>query len=135
MQILGYFQWNKNLHAGQAIIKKRKASFKELIIILILTTASSILLSNILIYIKDPHPYLDSITTILSISGMYLTVRRALEQWLFWMLVNTLSIILWVKIALSGGRVYSTIIMWTVYLLLAVYFYFNWKKELKESVQ
>lgn len=60
---------------------------------------------------------------------MYLTVRRAIEQWQVWMVVNGLSAIMWAIIAFSGEKVYSTVIMWTVYFILAIYFYFEWKKE------
>ena len=62
---------------------------------------------------------------------MYLTVRRAIEQWIFWLIVNLLSFLMWLDLALQGERVISTVIMWGVYLILAIYFYINWKKELK----
>ena len=81
---------------------------------------------------KDKSPFIDGITTVLSLTGMYLTVRRAIEQWIFWMVVNGLSAIMWINIALSGEKVYSTVIMWCVYFVLAIYFYINWKKDLKE---
>ena len=62
---------------------------------------------------------------------MYLTVRRAIEQWGVWIFVNGLSAIMWGLIALSGEKVYSTVIMWSVYFVLGIYFYFCWEKELK----
>ena len=60
---------------------------------------------------------------------MYLTVKRCVEQWLIWMIVNSLSLIMWLKIVISGTMVFATVIMWSVYLVLAIYFYFKWKKE------
>ena len=47
------------------------------------------------------------------------------------MIVNGLSAIMWIKIALAGEKVYSTVIMWSVYFLLAIYFYITWRKEIK----
>ena len=47
------------------------------------------------------------------------------------MVVNALSLAMWLTVALNGARVYSTVFMWAVYLFLAFYFYFDWKKELK----
>ena len=87
-----------------------------------------------LVYFKDTHPILDSVTTVFSIGGMYLTVRRAIEQWIFWMGVNALSLYMWIDVALGGVRVYSTILMWAVYLFLAVYFYFDWRKEIYNKI-
>ena len=88
-------------------------------------------MTYILVILNDKSPIIDSITTVFSIAGMYLTVKRAIEQWWFWIIVNGLSAIMWIRIALSGEKVYSTVIMWSVYLLLAIYFYFTWRKEIK----
>ena len=131
MQILGFFQWNKNLKANKQEIIKTKLSFKELRIIAFACSLSILISINILKTLGDLHPVLDSITTILSIAGMYLTVRRTIEQWVVWMIVNFFSVIMWVNVAISGQKVYSTILMWIAYLFLAIYFYKQWGKDFK----
>ena len=93
----------------------------------------SIFVYYILLYFKDAHPILDSLTTVFSIGGMYLTVRRAIQQWIFWMFVNVLSLIMWINVILNGTKAYSTAIMWAVYVYLAIYFYIEWRKELKQN--
>ena len=130
MQILGYFRWNKNLKEGRNDIVKICLPRKELLLLLTILFFLSILVYFVLLHCKDAHPFLDSITTVFSIGGMYLTVRRAIEQWVFWMFVNALSLAMWLFVALEGVKVYSTIIMWAVYLFLAIYFYVTWFKEL-----
>jgi len=130
MQIVGFFKWNKNLKDGENTIIKIKLPKKELCLLISLLTIISFFVYITLVFSHDANPILDSITTVFSIGGMYLTVRRAIEQWLFWLGVNILTLAMWISIAMSGVRVYSTIIMWAVYLVLAVYFYFDWKKEL-----
>ncbi len=133
MQILGFFKWNKNLKKGKSDIVKISLSKKELQHIVILSLSLTMLLTSVLFYFKDAHPFLDSITTVCSLTGMYLTVRRAVEQWLFWMVVNALSLVMWLSVAIGGVRVWSTVLMWGVYLFLAVYFYFDWKKDMSKS--
>ena len=133
MQILGYFRWNKNLKSGEKDIIKIHLPKKELNILLLILGFLSIAVYYVLLNFNDAHPLLDSITTVFSIGGMYLTVRRAIEQWIFWMVVNALSLAMWVNVSLSGAKVYSTIIMWTVYLILAIYFYVIWRKEIKTN--
>ena len=64
---------------------------------------------------------------------MYLTVRRAIEQWIVWMIVNALSSIMWISIVMNGEKAYSTVIMWVTYFVLAIYFYAKWRKEIKEG--
>ena len=98
---------------------------------IVISILTCIITAFILTVSKDKSPIIDSITTVLSIAGMYLTVKRAIEQWWFWMIVNGLSAIMWIKITLAGEKVFSTVIMWSVYFLLAIYFYCTWKKEIK----
>lgn len=133
MQVLGFFQWNKNLKSSKKEIIKTALSKKESAILVSIVCFFVFVLTFVLLYFKDTHPLLDSITTVCSVAGMYLTVKRAIEQWIFWMIVNLLSLIMWCYVAASGVRVYSTIIMWSVYLFLAFYFYFSWKSELINS--
>ena len=94
MQFLGFFRWNKNLKEGRNDIVKIHLPKKELLMLLTILFFLSIVVCFILLYFKDAHPILDSITTVFSIGGMYLTVRRAIEQWIFWMGVNALSLVM-----------------------------------------
>ena len=135
MQIIGYFRWNKNLKKDKKEIIKTSLNKKEMFLLISLLSVVSIIVYFILLKLNDAHPILDSITTVFSIGGMYLTVRRAIEQWIFWMVVNTLSLIMWINVILSGTKAYSTAIMWAVYLYLAVYFYIEWKKEIKQNIK
>lgn len=133
MQILGFFRWNKNLKEGRNEIIKNKLPIKELITLVAILIVLTIVVYYLLLHIEDKRPILDSITTVFSIGGMYLTVRRAIEQWLFWLGVNILSLYMWLSVALEGAKVYSTVIMWFVYTILAIYFYIEWKKDLNKQ--
>ena len=131
MQILGYFKWQNHLQSNSYEIVKTSLRKKEIVWLVVLSFLACIITAYILAISKDKSPIIDSITTVLSIAGMYLTVRRAIEQWWFWMIINGLSAIMWIKIVLTGEKVYSTVIMWSVYFLLAIYFYITWRKEIK----
>lgn len=128
MQILGIFEWNKHLKKDKKeIIKTRLSKGVNVFIItglLIFAIIGALKISN------DKAPFLDGITTTLSILGMYLTVKRCIEQWIIWIIVDLLAIIMWIKLSLTNHSTYSTIIVWSVYLVLGIYFYIQWKKEL-----
>ena len=130
MQILGIFKWKKNLNKSTNEIYKTKLTNKERIFLIFLSLAFCVFGYAGLTIFHDSHPLLDSVSTILSITGMYLTVKRCIEQWLVWSIVNLIGIIMWFKVIQSGEKVYSTLLMWSVYLVLGIYFYFQWKKEL-----
>lgn len=129
MQIIGFFKWSKHLKEDKNEIIKIKLPTKEWIILLSITTFATIITIVLLSYFEDKSPIIDGFTAVFSILGMYLTVKRAIEQWIVWFWVNLLSLIMWLKIAMNGVKVYSTVIMWAVYVTLAVYFYFTWRKE------
>ena len=135
MQIMGFFQWNKHLKSEKKEIIKIRLSDKERIVLIILAALMSFCAIICLIHFHDKSPVIDGITTVFSIFGMYLTVKRAIEQWIVWMVVNGLSFIMWLQIAVGGENVFSTVIMWGTYFILSVYFYCAWKKELDNGRQ
>ena len=130
MQILGFFRWKKHLNSTTKEIIKISLSTRSRLVLTILSAIFCAITIFILKSFNDTNPIIDGITTILSITGMYLTVRRAIEQWFAWMVVNSLSAIMWINILLTGEKVYATVIMWITYFILAVYFYAQWRKEL-----
>lgn len=131
MQVLGIFKWKKHLNNNTKTIIKTKLNTKNRIYLILIGILGSILTSLILLYCNDKSPMADGITTFLSILGMYLTVRRCIEQWVIWMIVNGISSIMWINIVAQGTKAYSTVIMWVVYFILAIYFYKEWKKEVE----
>ena len=130
MQITGIFAWKKHLKKESQEIEKIQLTNKQRL--KIFSVASIICLATIFVLkiTGDKSPVFDGITTILSIFGMYFTVKRYLEQWVVWIIVNGLSSIMWLKVVLSGANTWSTFIMWVVYFILSIYFYRTWKKEL-----
>jgi len=131
MQILGILKWKKNLKKETGEIKKTKLSPKERIFISILAFAGIFLSTVILSKFNDSSPFLDSSATVLSLAGMYLTVKRCIEQWIIWTIVNFITICIWFNIFINGGNTFATLLMWVGYLFLGIYFFFKWARELK----
>ena len=132
MEIAGLFLWSKNLNSSKNEVQKASLSPHSRKIFAAAAFVAIVLFAIVLKIAHCKYPILDSLTTILSICGLYLTVRRCLEQWIVWTLVNFLSIIVWAKIFISGEKTFATLLMWCVYFMLGIYFYFRWKKELKD---
>ncbi|MCD8378718.1 MAG: nicotinamide riboside transporter PnuC [Candidatus Gastranaerophilales bacterium] len=130
MQITGIFQWKKHLKKSNNEIYKTRLNRDERLKLILISAALCLIFALILSGLKDTNPVLDGVTTVMSVAGMYLTVKRCIEQWIIWIIVNTLSIIMWADIILKGEHACSTVLMWFVYLILAIYFYIKWKREL-----
>jgi len=81
-------------------------------------------------YYLRPHtdaalPYLDSFTTAGSIVAQYLLTRKRLENWLLWLLVDLIYVpVLWYK------QLYPTSLLYALYLALAAYGYWQWRRDL-----
>ena len=130
MQIIGFIQWKKHLKQDEYEIIKTKLTTNEIIMYSVIIVSGILVISGILNHYKDIHPVLDGITSVLSVFGVFLTVKRVIEQWYIWIVVNALSLLMWIYVALSGQHVWATVIMWAVYLFLGFYFCSKWKKEL-----
>ena len=131
MDFVGIYKWSKHLKKEQREIEKTKLNEKERLLYFGLAFFLSILLAAILHYLEDKNPIIDAITTIFSILGLFLTVKRCIEQWYIWFIVNFLSLIMWIIAYINGSNCLATVLMWLVYLILAVYFLKVWKKEVK----
>ena len=132
MQILGIFKWRKHLKDDSGEIVKTKLSKKSRLFYFLSAVLVTVIVSKILILAGDATLYIDAITTVFSIVGLILTVKRCIEQWYIWFVVNGLSVLMWVEAYLNGSNCFATILMWVTYFVLSIYFLYAWKKELSK---
>ena len=69
-------------------------------------------------------PILDSMSTALSIVAMWMLSRKLVEQWLVWLVVDMISVGLYLYkgIPLTAG-------LYTIYCILAVVGYMRWRRQ------
>lgn len=127
MEIIGFFSWKKHLDKSTNEIIKEKLSNKELLTMIFLTFAATVLTYMILLHIGDKSPLVDASMTVLSVAGMILTVRRSIEQWIVWTFVNFLSIIMWFDAYVAGEKIFSLLVVRVIYFILGIYFFVKWK--------
>lgn len=130
MMFAGWFTWKRHLGAGQ-IIRKTALPPKAKVICAMITAAGICIYALILQKMGDSQPWVDSATTILSITAMILTVKRCADQWLLWTVVNILSIWMWIRAyQLTGGST-AVLAMWVLALINGILFYIQWNREMK----
>ncbi|MCK4569488.1 MAG: nicotinamide mononucleotide transporter [Bacteroidales bacterium] len=84
--------------------------------------------SNIPIYIDRNIPIIDSLTTSFFIVGMWLMARKKIENWIYWIIGNVISIPLYFYKELA-----LTSIQFTVFLVLAIMGFIEWRQKLKQK--
>ena len=77
-------------------------------------------------YTDSTVPWLDSFTTALSIAGMWMLAKKYIEQWWVWLLVNLVSVGLYIYKGLE-----PTAALYGVYAVITLLGYRKWKQLMK----
>lgn len=117
----------ENLNYG-GISRVRKRHYLPAAALAIVLTAA---IFFVLKYFTDsPVPLGDAATTALSIVAMWFLAQKKIEHWLIWIAVNALSTALY-----AWKGMYPTVALYSVYVVISLLGYLNWKKELTKTEQ
>lgn len=136
IQFIGFYLWSKNkANDGiETVVKAKKLDLKGWIYTLLTVVIVGILYGFFLNEIGSQQAGVDAFAVVLSITAQLLMLKRFAEQWLLWILVNILSIILWLNVFIHSGNSVTILVMWVAYLLNSVYGYIKWSKLAKKEV-
>lgn len=134
MQFIGIYLWKKKrLSEKKDDVKVVYMSTKQRIIWSAITIIATILYGFVLKKLGGNLPFIDSSSTVMSVIAMILMVFVFVEQWVLWILVDVVSIIMWIAVMMNGGNDVAVLVMWIAYLVNAIYGLFNWIKLEKQS--
>lgn len=137
MAVYGYWAWQKNTPTSAAQNQQTKntplaiVSWSANIHIkacLTLTIISFILGYVIANYTPAAFPYLDTFTTVFAVFATYLVTQKVLENWLYWVIIDAVSIYLYIEKGLV-----PTTVLFIIYVIIASYGYVKWHAIYKES--
>lgn len=123
MAVYGFVVWRRHSNQTDDLQIHRKPIRFHLAFIVtgsVLTLAIGYYLASLP---ANQLPYLDAFVMIFSIMTTVLMARKVLENWLYWIVIDSAAIALYWQTGF-----YVTILMFLVYLVLAVYGYWNWRK-------
>lgn len=93
--------------------------------------AQTAILWGLTAYTDSTTAVLDSLTTALSIMGMWLLARKNIEHWWVWCVADIAGCALYIQ-----GGLYPTAVLYALYAVVAVFGYLNWKRLMHhESAQ
>ncbi len=73
-------------------------------------------------------PYCDSLTTALSVVGMWMLAHKRIEHWIVWIVVDAISTLLYIEKSL-----YPTAALYALYTIIAIGGYFKWRGMMREG--
>lgn len=131
ISIYGWIHWSKTSAAGTAKLAVQSVNLKLAIWLSLITVLLFTFIAFVLTKFTDSDIALwDAFTTAASITATWMLARKILEHWLIWIVVDTISVGLYIYKGL-----YPTVILFIVYSSLAVLGYIEWKKTWKSENQ
>jgi nicotinamide mononucleotide transporter len=105
-----------------------RSSARLLVILSLVTVAATTLLTIYLRSINDAAPLLDAFTTVLSLIAQGMLARKLIENWPAWIVVNIISIAMYVY-----KNLYLTALLSVVFTAMCILGYLRWSRQLHES--
>jgi nicotinamide mononucleotide transporter len=122
MAIYGWYCWRQPARADNRMLPVTSLSLTIHSQMAIATFTIAMVLGYIMDnYTRADFAYLDSITTCYSVLATYLLAKKILENWLYWVIIDAVSIYLFVN-----KGYYPTTVLFIFYTLMAVRGYFQW---------
>lgn len=122
MAIYGWYLWRANDDEPSRPISTWSAKQHVVVIsgVLLLSVLSGQLLDQ---FSSAAWPYLDSFTTWGAVVTTVMVAHKVLENWLYWLVIDAISIPLYVErgLVLTAG-------LFAVYLVIVVLGYINWRR-------
>jgi nicotinamide mononucleotide transporter len=119
---IGWWQW---LYGGKnrTELHINHASLKELMMLCAIGTAATMGLREYFIHIHDSAPFLDSVTTVVSLIAQYLLNCKRIENWFVWITADILYIGLYLQ-----KELYLTAILYAIFIGMCTAGLLSWKK-------
>ncbi len=122
--VYGWWHWQQgNREDGSLAISRWQTPQHLLAIggVLALSAGSGFLLSR---YTTAAWPYLDSFTTWGAVLTTWMVTRKLLENWLYWIVIDGLSIFLYID-----RELYLTAALFAVYVVIVIIGFLTWTRH------
>ena len=128
MTVYGWTQWRVSLPNNTKFLVKtwnRNQHIKAISLIILLALTSGWALEK---FTNAALPFIDSLTTWGAIVTTYMVAKRLLENWIYWFVIDTISVFLFYSRGL-----FLTSILFFVYLIIIYFGYKSWT-EMKDEI-
>lgn len=122
--LYGWRQWRRGGEQGTPLKVSNfrfQQHFAAIALVVTLTVVTGWLTER---FTRTPMPYLDAFTAWGSVVTAWMMARKVLENWLYWMVVDSLMVVLSWRAQLP-----ATTVLFTVYVVMAVVGFVNWRRS------
>ncbi|EPR73246.1 Ribosyl nicotinamide transporter [Winogradskyella psychrotolerans RS-3] len=132
MSVYGWYIWTRKVDATH-VTQISKTTTKEKILSLVIFIATLIFVFIVYKTFDKWNSwvaYVDTITTAIFFVGMWLMARRKLENWIFWIIGDVISVPLY----FYKGFTFTSF-QYLGFTVIAIFGYLAWKKNLNNNLQ
>ena len=131
MSIYGWYIWTRKKDNSVTQITSINSKEKKASIIIFVSS----LMFTYLVYVyfdkwDSVTAYIDNLTTAIFFVGMWLMAKRKIENWIFWIVGDIISVPLYFYKGLT-----FTSLQYLIFTFIAIAGYYSWKKTLNKSHQ
>ena len=129
MAVYGWWHWRGGATATAQALPVRTWPWHYHVVAIVLVLAASLASGAALTQAGLGRlPYLDSFTTWGAILTTWMVAQKLLENWLYWLVVDGVSLYLYLDRGL-----HLTALLFVVYLVIVVFGYFQWRRHYREQ--
>lgn len=120
--VLGWVGWNAKNNNG--VLKITNTPSDQLVTYLVSAILVAVAYGMLLHKFTDAYaPFVDSVVLTMSVVGQFMLMRKRIESWGIWLIVNTISVpLFWSR------ELYLTSILYGFFWINAIISYFQWRK-------
>ena len=123
MAIYGWYMWTSDDDTKDVVVIRWPFRYHLLNILIsgLLMLLFGYIFDN---YSNQANPYLDAFTTIFSLMATFMVAKKVIENWIYCIIIDAFSVYLF-----ASRGLYMTSALFILYTLIAVFGYFQWKKQ------
>ena len=130
MAVFGWHQW-RQVGNGSTCLQVSMWSMRKHLVALALIAMLTLISGYLLNSGTDAKlPYLDSFTTWASVVTTVMVARKVLENWVYWLVIDSVSIYLYID-----RELYFTAILFAVYIVIIFFGWFSWSKNYQRNME
>jgi nicotinamide mononucleotide transporter len=120
--VIGWIGWNAKNDNG--VLKITNTPSDQLVTYLVSAILVAVAYGMLLHKFTDAYaPFVDSVVLTMSVVGQFMLMRKRIESWGIWLIVNTISVpLFWSR------ELYLTSILYGFFWINAIVSYFQWRK-------
>jgi nicotinamide mononucleotide transporter len=124
LYVLGWYWWLRG-GADRGELNIRRISIRLAVLLVVIAAVTTAGWTALLASVHDSAPFLDALTTVLSLIALFLIARKVFESWHVWIAVNLIYVGLYVYKGLN-----LTAVLYTLFAAMSVAGLVNWRRLL-----